>query len=169
VVRAGAVIRNSVVGLRTLVQEGAVIEDTLILGADYYETKEVRGGGQAPRRGGQRAGPADAATAQKLRPAAPCVIHPHSGAPAPRRPSFLHREASSPPPLRRPRPQECTFVPGCQPIGVGRNAVVTKALIDKNVRIGDNVRARSHAALAAPGLNSKTITPQAHLAMWSQP
>jgi hypothetical protein len=71
--------------------------------------------------------------------------------------------------LRRPRPQECTFVPGCQPIGVGRNAVVTKALIDKNVRIGDNVRARSHAALAAPGLNSKTITPQAHLAMWSQP
>lgn len=42
-IKAGAVIRNSVVGLRTLVDENAVIEDTLILGTDYYETKEVRG------------------------------------------------------------------------------------------------------------------------------
>ncbi|KAI8477083.1 MAG: ADP-glucose pyrophosphorylase small subunit [Monoraphidium minutum] len=75
VIKSGATIRNSVIGLRTLVQENAVIEDTLILGADYYETKE-----------------------------------------------------------------ECTFVPGCQPIGVGRGAIVRKALIDKNVRIGDNVQ-----------------------------
>jgi glucose-1-phosphate adenylyltransferase len=73
VVKAGAAIRNSVIGLRTLVQEGAMIEDTLMLGADFYETKE-----------------------------------------------------------------ECTFVPGCQPIGVGRGSVVRKALVDKNVRIGDN-------------------------------
>jgi hypothetical protein len=27
---------------RTIPQENALIEDTLILGADYYETKEVR-------------------------------------------------------------------------------------------------------------------------------
>ena len=75
VVKSRAVIRNSVIGLRTLVMEGAVIEDTLMLGADYYETKE-----------------------------------------------------------------ECSFVPGCQPIGVGRNSVVRKALVDKNVRIGNDVK-----------------------------
>lgn len=74
-IKAGAVIRNSVIGLRTLVSEGAVIEDTLMLGADYYETKE-----------------------------------------------------------------ECSFVPGCQPIGVGRNSVIRKALIDKNVRVGADVK-----------------------------
>jgi glucose-1-phosphate adenylyltransferase len=45
VIKAGSSIRNSVIGLRTLVQEGATIEDTLILGADYYETKEVGGWG----------------------------------------------------------------------------------------------------------------------------
>lgn len=75
VINKGAVIRNSVIGLRTLVAEGAVIEDTLMLGADYYETKE-----------------------------------------------------------------ECSFVPGCMPIGVGRNSIVRKALVDKNVRIGSNVK-----------------------------
>jgi ADP-glucose pyrophosphorylase len=37
--------------------------------------------------------------------------------------------------------QECSFVPGCMPIGVGRNSTIRKALVDKNVRIGDNVRA----------------------------
>ncbi|GBF93774.1 glucose-1-phosphate adenylyltransferase small subunit, chloroplastic [Raphidocelis subcapitata] len=36
--------------------------------------------------------------------------------------------------------EECSFVPGCMPIGIGRNSTVRKALLDKNVRIGDNVQ-----------------------------
>lgn len=74
-IKSGCVIRNSVIGLRTLVQENAIIEDSLLLGADFYETKD-----------------------------------------------------------------ECVFVPGCQPVGVGRNTIIKKALVDKNVRIGDNVK-----------------------------
>eukprot|EP00951_Prasinocladus_malaysianus_P022885 scaffold193032_cov51-Prasinocladus_malaysianus.AAC.2 len=38
VVRANATISHSVVGLRSLIAENAVIEDALIMGADYYET-----------------------------------------------------------------------------------------------------------------------------------
>lgn len=38
-----------------------------------------------------------------------------------------------------PPPQECSYVPGCMPMGVGRNTIVRKALVDKNVRIGANV------------------------------
>ena len=30
-------IHHSVVGLRSLISEGAVIEDALLMGADYYE------------------------------------------------------------------------------------------------------------------------------------
>jgi len=30
-------IHHSVVGLRSCIAEGAVIEDTLLMGADYYE------------------------------------------------------------------------------------------------------------------------------------
>ena len=46
-IKSGSTIKNIVIGLRTLVQENAVIEDTLILGADFYETKDVSnlGGG----------------------------------------------------------------------------------------------------------------------------
>jgi len=33
-----SVIRNSVIGLRSLIHEGCVVEDTLVMGADYYET-----------------------------------------------------------------------------------------------------------------------------------
>lgn len=32
-------IHHSVVGLRSCISEGAVIEDTLLMGADYYEVK----------------------------------------------------------------------------------------------------------------------------------
>lgn len=39
-VRAGSRITNSVVGLRTLIQENCVVEDALIMGSDYYETIE---------------------------------------------------------------------------------------------------------------------------------
>lgn len=32
---------------------------------------------------------------------------------------------------------ECAFVPGCLPMGIGRGSVVKGALIDKNARIGE--------------------------------
>lgn len=35
---------------------------------------------------------------------------------------------------------ECAFVPGCLPMGIGAGSVVRKALIDKNARIGENVQ-----------------------------
>lgn len=40
VIRAGSKIRHSVVGLRSLIQENCVVEDTLLMGSDYYETLE---------------------------------------------------------------------------------------------------------------------------------
>lgn len=35
-------IHHSVVGLRSCISEGAIIEDTLLMGADYYEVKPSR-------------------------------------------------------------------------------------------------------------------------------
>ena len=40
VIRAGTKINHSVVGLRSLIQENCIIEDTLMMGSDYYETLE---------------------------------------------------------------------------------------------------------------------------------
>lgn len=40
VIRAGCKIRHSVVGLRSLIQENCTVEDTLLMGSDYYETLE---------------------------------------------------------------------------------------------------------------------------------
>ncbi|PKI66774.1 hypothetical protein CRG98_012780 [Punica granatum] len=82
VIGEGCVIKNckihhSVIGLRSCISEGAIIEDTLVMGADYYET-------DADRR-------------------------------------FLAAK-------------------GSVPIGVGKNSHVKRAIIDKNARIGDNVK-----------------------------
>ncbi|KAE9457975.1 hypothetical protein C3L33_10122, partial [Rhododendron williamsianum] len=70
-------IHHSVVGLRSCISEGAIIEDTLLMGADYYET-------DADRR-------------------------------------FLAAK-------------------GSVPIGIGKNSHIKRAIIDKNARIGDNVK-----------------------------
>lgn len=40
VIRTGARVQHSVVGLRTLVSEGCTVQDALLMGADYYETLE---------------------------------------------------------------------------------------------------------------------------------
>ena len=40
VIRSGSTVRHSVVGLRTLVCENCLVEDALLMGADYYETLE---------------------------------------------------------------------------------------------------------------------------------
>lgn len=34
--------------------------------------------------------------------------------------------------------EECAFVPGCLPMGIGDNSIVRKAILDKNARIGPN-------------------------------
>ncbi|KAM3256799.1 hypothetical protein ACQJBY_049301 [Aegilops geniculata] len=70
-------INHSVVGLRSCISEGAVIEDSLLMGADYYETENDKK-----------------------------VLSESGGI----------------------------------PIGIGKNAHIRKAIIDKNARIGENVK-----------------------------
>ncbi|KAL3700439.1 hypothetical protein R1sor_018461 [Riccia sorocarpa] len=82
VIGEGCVIKNckiyhSVVGLRSWIAEGAIVEDALLMGADYYETDEQR------------------------------------------------NELSA---------------TGGIPMGIGRNSIIKRAIIDKNARIGQNVR-----------------------------
>ncbi|KAG0605733.1 hypothetical protein M758_9G083800 [Ceratodon purpureus] len=82
VIGEGCVIQNarifhSVVGLRSWIAEGAVIEDALLMGADYYETDAQR---------------------NEL------------------------------------------LASGGIPMGIGKNSIVKRAIIDKNARIGENVK-----------------------------
>ncbi|KAK1439727.1 hypothetical protein QVD17_05547 [Tagetes erecta] len=82
VIGEGCVIKNckihhSVVGLRSCIAEGAVIEDTLLMGADYYETDADR---------------------------------------------------------------MLLAAKGGVPIGIGKNTHIKRAIIDKNARIGENVK-----------------------------
>ncbi|WIA29222.1 hypothetical protein OEZ86_011733 [Tetradesmus obliquus] len=74
-IKARSRVSNSIIGLRSLIGEDVVMEDTLMLGSDYYETVE-----------------------------------------------------------------ECAWVPGCLPMGVGNGSHIRKALIDKNARIGERVQ-----------------------------
>ncbi|GBG61446.1 hypothetical protein CBR_g21791 [Chara braunii] len=82
VVGEGCVIKNctvshSVVGLRSWIDEGAVVQDTLLMGSDYYETDEER------------------------------------------------KEIVS---------------TGGVPMGIGKNSIIKRAIIDKNARVGENVQ-----------------------------
>ncbi|KAL5081867.1 hypothetical protein RYX36_010288 [Vicia faba] len=78
-------IHHSVVGLCSCISEGAIIEDTLLMGADYYET-------DADRR-------------------------------------FLAAK-------------------GGVPIVIGKNSHIRRAIIDKNARIGDDVKGEASGAVA---------------------
>ena len=69
---SGKLIRRSVIGLRAIVGEGSVIEESILMGADYYDNK------------------------------------------------YKHINTKI-------------------PLGIGKNCKIKKAIIDKNVRIGDNV------------------------------
>jgi glucose-1-phosphate adenylyltransferase len=76
-IEPGAVIENSVVGLRCRIGRNVVIRNTVLMGADYYETPET---------------------------------------------IAAHRSNGNP------------------PLGVGEGSHIEGAIIDKNVRIGRNVR-----------------------------
>ena len=80
----GAQIERSVVGIRSRIGRGAQLRDSLILGADYYETLDE--------------------------------LERHTGRGAP-------------------------------PVGVGADAVVNGAIIDKNARIGRDVRIVNEAGV----------------------
>lgn len=72
-----ATIRRSIIGIRSIISEGAVIEDSLIMGSDFFKPYEKR---------------IDEINEGKI------------------------------------------------PIGIGRNSVIRNAIVDKNARIGQNVR-----------------------------
>ncbi len=69
---SGKLIKRSVIGLRAIVGEGSVIEESILMGADYYDNKDICKKGNIS-------------------------------------------------------------------LGIGKNCIIKKAIIDKNVRIGDNV------------------------------
>jgi len=75
VIRAGTVVEDSIVGVRSLIGENCRIEGVMMMGSDYYETLE-----------------------------------------------------------------ECEYVPGCLPMGVGDNTHIRRAIIDKNARISSDCR-----------------------------
>jgi len=70
-------VKRSVVGIRSRIETGCVVDNTLLMGADYYES-----------------------------------------------------------PLERMKTSEC----GKVPLGVGANTTIRRAIVDKNARIGRNVR-----------------------------
>ena len=43
-----AVVKNSIIGLRSRVAKNTIIEDSILMGADYYETKDIQDQGQIP-------------------------------------------------------------------------------------------------------------------------
>ena len=74
-IKAGSKIKNSVIGIRSLIGTGCTIEDSMIMGSDYFETLD-----------------------------------------------------------------ECQFVPGCLPMGVGDGTTIRRAIVDKNARIGEGCK-----------------------------
>ncbi|MBN2413834.1 glucose-1-phosphate adenylyltransferase [candidate division KSB1 bacterium] len=72
-----AIIRRSIIGIRSYISENVTIEDSLILGADYFESDELR---------------------------------------------------------------SLKLLSGNIPLGIGKNTYIKRAIIDKNARIGQNVK-----------------------------
>lgn len=77
IVLADTTIKHSIIGLRSRISEGSLIEDSIIMGCDYYDTPQ----------------------------------------------DVKNRQANKVPCL-----------------GIGKNCIIKKAIIDKNVAIGDNVK-----------------------------
>jgi len=81
IVQSGAKIKHSVVGLRTRVSTNSIVEDSIVMGSDFYETLD----------------------------------------------DLKYNQSR-----------------GIPSLGVGENCVIKKAILDKNVRIGDNVKIVNH-------------------------
>ncbi|MEO0853953.1 MAG: sugar phosphate nucleotidyltransferase, partial [Cyanobacteria bacterium J06648_11] len=77
IVKDGSIVRNSIVGIRSRIESNVTLEDTLVMGADFYQSPEAR---QADR------------------------------------------DANIP------------------PVGIGEGTHIRRAIVDKNTRIGKNVR-----------------------------
>jgi len=92
VIKSGSKIIRSVIGLRSLVGENCIVENSLLMGADYYETLE-----------------------------------------------------------------ECEAVPGCLPIGLGPNTHLRGCIIDKNVRIGANVKLINKEGVSEANLEDRGL------------
>ncbi|HXF42638.1 MAG TPA: hypothetical protein VNK26_02770, partial [Pyrinomonadaceae bacterium] len=80
----GVYARNSIIGLRSRIEAGVRIENSIVMGSDFYETIEEL------------------------------------------RENILH---------------------GITNIGIGKNTLIRKAIIDKNVRIGSDVRILNEAGI----------------------
>lgn len=48
--------------------------------------------------------------------------------------------------------EECALLPGCLPVGLGAGCVVQKCIIDKNARIGANVKIVNKDGIQVPFL-----------------
>jgi glucose-1-phosphate adenylyltransferase len=83
---ADAQISHSIIGIRSCISSGACIDDTLLMGADYYQTEQER---------------------------------------------------------------RNDIARGIPPIGIGENSIIKRAIIDKNARIGANVRIENNANISA--------------------
>lgn len=132
-------IHHSVVGLRSCISEGAVIEDTLLMGADYYEVK----------------------------PAVDEICVTYSMTEKKKHHIFLWMSGDKWIFLRSlgilsvqiyvgwmdltdafimigqtDADRRFLAAKGSVPIGIGKNSHIKRAIIDKNARIGDNVKVR---------------------------
>jgi glucose-1-phosphate adenylyltransferase len=84
IVQSGAKVRHSVIGLRSRISSNSIVEDSIIMGCDFYETLD----------------------------------------------DMKYNQSR-----------------GIPSLGVGENCNVKKAIIDKNVRIGDNTKILNHKNL----------------------
>lgn len=82
----GARVVHSIIGVRSNVREGTLLDEVVMLGADFFDSDD----------------------------------------------------------MMRDRPRKDDSLPA---LGIGRNCVIERAIIDKNARIGDNVIIRNKAAV----------------------
>lgn len=113
-------IHHSVVGLRSCISEGAIIEDTLLMGADYYEVKT------------------DNFMAYCILLQVYCALqiiyHGLIGSSS----KYIYLILSSL--FQTDADRRFLAAKGSVPIGIGKNSHIKRAIIDKNARIGDNVK-----------------------------
>ncbi|KAF3590956.1 hypothetical protein DY000_02022387 [Brassica cretica] len=122
VIGEGCVIKNckihhSVIGLRSCISEGAIIEDTLLMGADYYETDADR-------------------TLLAAKGSIPIGIGRDSHI----KRAIIDKNARIGDNVKTDADRTLLAAKGSIPIGIGRDSHIKRAIIDKNARIGDNVK-----------------------------